>query len=151
MTMTTMIRPASITADRAKAELTIVWEDGHQSVYSFSLLRHACPCAECAGGHENMRRDPDPVVFYLPEIEDSPKVRISGIDPVGNYGINILWEDGHHYGIYNWDYLRKLCPCEECQKAREEAGLVPDEETIAKEIERRTNPPKPQITIEFTL
>ncbi|NPA92074.1 MAG: DUF971 domain-containing protein [Chloroflexi bacterium] len=148
--MTTMPKPTSITADRKKAELTIVWEDGHESVYSFSLLRHACPCAECAGGHENMRRDPDPVVFYLPT-EDSPRTHIKAIDPVGNYGINIIWEDGHHYGIYNWGYLRKLCPCEVCQREREAKGLVPDEETIAREIERRMNPPKPQLKMEFKL
>ncbi len=148
--MTISPRPTKITANREKAELTIVWDDGHVSVYSFSLLRHACPCAECMGGHENMRRDPDPVVFYLPA-EDSPRTRLHLIEGVGNYGLNIIWEDGHRYGIYNWDYLRKLCPCEACQREREAQGLVPDEETIAKEIERRMHPPKQQIQIEFTL
>ena len=28
----------------------------------------------------------------------------------------VVWEDGHDYGIYNWYYLRKLCPCAECRK-----------------------------------
>jgi len=149
--MTAMLKPKSITADKQRSLLTIVWEDGHKSEYSFSLLRHACPCAECAGGHENMRRDPDPVVFFLPDMADSPRAQINLIEPVGNYGFNIIWEDGHRYGIYNWEYLRKLCPCEACQREREAQGLVPDEETIAQEIERRMNPPKPQIQIEFTL
>jgi len=47
--------------------------------------------------------------------------------------------------------LRKLCPCEVCQREREAKGLVPDEETIAREIERRMNPPKPQLKMEFKL
>ena len=149
--MSRMIRPKSITADRQKGLMTITWEDGHVSTYTFSLLRHACPCAECAGGHENMRHDPDPVVFYLPPIEGK-RAQIKTVEAVGNYGINIIWEDGHRYGIYNWDYLRKLCPCEACQREREARGLVPDQETIEKEIERRLHPPKPQkIEIEFTL
>jgi len=31
--------------------------------------------------------------------------------------LTIVWEDGHDYGIYNWHYLRALCPCNECRKA----------------------------------
>ena len=27
-------------------------------------------------------------------------------------GPTLVWEDGHDYGIYNWHYLRALCPCE---------------------------------------
>jgi DUF971 family protein len=23
------------------------------------------------------------------------------------------WDDGHHTGIYTWEYLRKLCPVQE--------------------------------------
>ncbi len=105
--------PTSITAHRQARELTIVWNDGHTSVYPFFLLRSACPCAECRGGHEGMNTEPDPRVFGL-NGEDSPAIRLKNIVAVGNYAINIEWEDGHHYGIYNWTYLRKLCPCPQC-------------------------------------
>lgn len=115
--MTTMIKPTKISIDKEKREMTVVWADGHVSVYSFTLLRNACPCAECSGGHENMRHDPDPIVFTLPD-EDTPRTHLKDAVLVGNYGINLIWEDGHHYGIYNWDYLRKLCPCEECMSKR---------------------------------
>ncbi len=40
------------------------------------------------------------------------------IEPVGRYGMRITWSDGHNLGIYTFEYLRKLCPCEECQKIR---------------------------------
>jgi len=93
--------------------MTIQWNDGHTSIYPFALLRHACPCASCRGGHENMRAEPDPHVFDLPD-DDSPATRIQNVEAVGTYAMMIAWEDGHHYGIYNWRYLRLLCPCEEC-------------------------------------
>ncbi len=109
------IRPTSITANRQTGELSIQWTDGHQSVYSFSLLRFACPCAECRGGHEKMGGDPDPAVFLRP-IEDTPATRIKNLEAVGSYAITIEWEDGHHYGIYNWNFLRALCPCLECRQ-----------------------------------
>jgi DUF971 family protein len=98
--------PISLTANKSAAELTIYWQDGHVSVYPFALLRAACPCASCRGGHENMR----PV--RLPE---SVATRLAKIEAVGQYAITIEWEDGHHYGIYNWHYLRELCPCEACR------------------------------------
>lgn len=108
-------RPTDITADRTEKQLTIQWSDGHTSKYSFSLLRHACPCAACRGGHENMRSEPDPLVFEQPD-EDSPATRLRNLEAVGGYAMTPEWEDGHRYGIYNWHYLRLLCPCPECRK-----------------------------------
>jgi DUF971 family protein len=107
-------RPAGVTANRTDRILTIQWEDGHLSAYPFSLLRYACPCAQCRGGHENMHADPDPEVFYLPDV-DSSETRIQNVESVGTYALTIHWEDGHSYGIYNWNYLRKLCPCDACR------------------------------------
>jgi DUF971 family protein len=106
--------PTGITADRRLRELTVKWSDGHHSLYSFALLRRACPCAQCRGGHENMRSDPDPEVFNQPD-EISPANQMVKIEAVGAYAVTIEWEDGHHYGIYNWHYLRALCPCKECR------------------------------------
>jgi DUF971 family protein len=106
--------PTGITANRTTREMTISWNDGHTSKYPFSLLRYACPCAECRGGHANMRSDPDPLVFSLPIIDDAT-TRIRNIEAVGSYAITIEWEDGHHYGIYTWSYLRALCPCPICR------------------------------------
>lgn len=107
------LRPTGITANRNTRELTITWSDGHESVYGFSLLRHGCPCAECRGGHANMRSEPDPAVFDLPE-EDTPATRLRGLEAVGTYAMTPEWEDGHRYGIYTWRYLRALCPCPFC-------------------------------------
>jgi len=103
-------RPTGITANRQTHELIVTWDDGHESRYSFTLLRRACPCAECRGGHDKMGSKPDPVVFTLPD-EDTPATRLRSVEMVGTYALTVEWEDGHHYGIYNWGYLRALCPC----------------------------------------
>lgn len=108
------VKPTDVTANRITRSMDVSWADKHQSAYSFSLLRHACPCAECRGGHANMSADPDPEVFALPD-EDSPATRLRGLEAVGSYAITFEWEDGHHYGIYRWDYLRALCPCPQCR------------------------------------
>ncbi len=112
------LKPVGITADRNKRVVNIDWNDGHASQYTFTLLRVACPCAECRGGHANMGSDPSPEMFAA-EDEETPATRLVSIEAVGTYGITPEWEDGHHYGIYNWSYLRKLCPCPVC---REEDG-----------------------------
>lgn len=111
----TQIKPTGIRANKKNREVTVTWDDQHESVYPFSLLRHACPCAECRGGHDKMGSEPPQEVFYMPD-DDSPATRLKNIENVGSYGITIEWEDGHHYGIYNWHYLRALCPCAICRE-----------------------------------
>lgn len=108
-------KPTGITAEKSKRILTITWNDGHLSPVPFGLLRAACPCASCRGGHENMSSEPDAAVFTR-EMEDSPATRLSNVKAVGSYALTIVWEDGHDYGIYNWHYLRALCPCAECRE-----------------------------------
>lgn len=111
-------KPVDITADRTKQILIVQWSDGHVSNYPFMLLRAGCPCAVCRGGHENMQPEPDPAVFdtILPA---SPATQLTNLQAVGSYGVTFEWKDGHHDGIFNWHYLRLLCPCAEC---RQKAG-----------------------------
>ncbi len=107
-------RPTGITANRQALEMSITWDDGHTSLYPFSLLRAACPCAQCRGGHENMGSEPSPDMFEV-ELQETPSTRLVNIVAVGSYAISLVWEDGHDYGIYNWHYLRALCPCPICR------------------------------------
>jgi DUF971 family protein len=110
--------PTNIAANRGQARLTIEWSDGRTDVYPFDVLRNACPCAQCRGGHENMKPEPDASMLIIP-LMNAAATRLVGIEPVGNYAINIEWEDGHKYGIYNWHYLRVLADeLEGQQKAR---------------------------------
>lgn len=35
-------------------------------------------------------------------------VNIIAIEPVGNYAIRLVFDDGHQTGIYSWQYLHEL-------------------------------------------
>jgi DUF971 family protein len=106
-------KPISITADRQTGQLTLVWEDGHTSVYPFELLRLGCPCVECRGGHDKMGSEPDPEIFTQ-HLQDGYATHLRNIVTVGSYALSPIWEDNHDFGIYNWHYLRALCPCLTC-------------------------------------
>jgi DUF971 family protein len=87
----------------------IVWSDGHQSEYPNVYLRDNCPCALC---RQDSRRTRVPVVG----------VKAGGLCPerigiVGRYAVSIQWSDGHDTGIYSYEWLRALCPCEGCRRA----------------------------------
>ena len=112
-----IIKPTGITADRHSRLVNINWNDGHTSQYSFTLLRVACPCAECRGGHAKMGGDPTPEMFAVVD-EDSPETRLVNIEAVITNEADIHLGEMTLFGIYNWSYLRKLCPCPDC---REEA------------------------------
>ena len=107
-------KPASIRANRQTNELTVTWDDQHTSIYTFELLRLGCPCAECRGGHDKMGGEPDETVFTK-HLQDTPAIHLKNIVGVGSYGITPIWEDDHDFGIYNWHYLRALCPCPICR------------------------------------
>src|SRR5947209_8777455 len=107
-----MITPTNIDADRAAGTLSITWEDGHQSIYSLVDLRWACPCAVCAGewGRPGM-------LVGLDTLPDDELV-LEDMHLVGSYAITPTWKSGHASGIYSFDYLRGLCPCDECASNR---------------------------------
>ena len=93
-------------------ELAIVWEDGHESYYKFEFLRRSCPCAACAGERDVLGK----VYKAAPKTYAAQSFELAALTPVGSYAIQPVWKDGHGSGIYAWDYLRQICPCEECKK-----------------------------------
>ena len=107
------MKPKTIQISKSRRVVIIPWQDGHTSEYPFDGLRAACPCAECKGGHENMGTPPDPTVF---DLKPTQTYELLGADLVGSYAVQFLWQDGHKYGLYGWDYLRGLCPCKACRK-----------------------------------
>jgi len=97
--------------------IKIDWRDGHRSDYSLAYLRDECPCATCTGAHgtEAQRSSySNPELFPM----FKPALRMSSVEPVGQYAVRIHWNDGHSTGIYSFDHLRRICPCEVCRAAR---------------------------------
>ncbi len=110
--------PQKIRVEKSNRKLLIVWNDDHLTEINFGLLRAACPCASCRGGHENMKPEPDQAVFTS-SLPESNMTSIEKVETVGSYALTFEWRDGHHYGIYTWAYLRALCTCEDCNAKRE--------------------------------
>ena len=97
-------------SDGLGANLT--WSDGHSAEVSYTYLRGFCPCAGCQG------HSAGPVVFH----EASGEIRVNSIEPVGNYAVSFHFSDGHATGIYRFEFLRKICPCEACREERGKVG-----------------------------
>ena len=97
--------------------MDIEWDDGHRTHFAFQWLRDACPCATCTEERNTHHRNPgEPAkqaASLLPMYKEP--ARPKEVKPVGQYALNIAWNDGHASGIYSWDYLREICQCEECR------------------------------------
>jgi len=106
------LTPTDITVEHSRQVMRIEWADGHISEYNLHGLRKACPCVTCKGGHENMGEPIEMDVFD--EIIDVDR-KIDDLEIVGNHALKITWGDGHNTGMYRWQYLREICPCEECR------------------------------------
>ena len=95
--------PTEINHIKGRGLVRITWDDGHIGEYPEGYLRGYCPCAVCQG-HGAQRR-----------FIEVPDAKLVGISAVGNYAIELYWQDGHSTGIYTYEYLRSLCVCPKCQ------------------------------------
>lgn len=103
------------------AGLDIVWSDAHASHYDFAYLRERCPCAMCNDERAKKAEFASSVAPLAPEPPSvlpmfKPKVKARAAHAVGNYALQIDFTDGHSTGIYSYDYLRTICPCEDCRR-----------------------------------
>jgi DUF971 family protein len=89
--------------------LTIQWQDGATSYYSIAYLRKMSPSAEMRELREKLDRNP---LTVLPSSAARQQGPLAAVDAelVGNYAIRIRFSDGHHTGIYSWEYLRSIDP-----------------------------------------
>ncbi len=106
---------ASADLDASETNLQVRWRDGHESTYPLPHLRKNCPCAACRA--DRQQREENPLHILSAPLANSSAV-MAGVEPVGRYGMKILWQDGHETGIYTFEFLRELCPCAECTAKR---------------------------------
>jgi DUF971 family protein len=96
--------PTAIELHHASRKLEIAFSDGAHFDLPFELLRVYSPSAEVRG------HGPGQEVLQVGKRE----VLINAAEPVGLYGINFFFSDGHNTGIYSFRLLRQLCPCDAC-------------------------------------
>ena len=112
----TAAEPEHIAISKSKW-IKIDWRDRHHSEYPLEYLRDNCPCASCTGAHGT---EPQKTNYSAPPKElfpmYKPKLKMLNIEQVGAYAMRIDWSDGHNTGIYSFDYLRRICPCQECTR-----------------------------------
>jgi DUF971 family protein len=125
-------KPASVKVHVSSgAGVDITWADEHSSHYDFAYLREECPCAMCndarqkkAQGQQKdlqLKKENAPLAAapalsspLLPMFK--PKLTAKAAHAVGNYALQIDFNDGHATGIFSFDFLRTICPCQECAR-----------------------------------
>ena len=90
--------PLEINLHQKSRTLEIKFDDGSQFEMSCEYLRVHSPSAEVQG------HGPGEGVLQV----DKEDVNIERIEPVGNYAIQIYFDDEHNTGIYSWETLYKL-------------------------------------------
>lgn len=90
-----------VTALRVKEQgqvLQVAFHDGRNVVLPATLLRVESPSAEVQGHGPGQKI----------HVTGKDNVRIRDVQPVGNYAVRIVFDDGHDTGLYTWEYLSQL-------------------------------------------
>ena len=90
--------PSAINVVKSAKELELCYGEQLYRL-SFELLRVFSPSAEVRGhgvGNEVLQHG-------------KRDVGLINIEPVGNYALKFVFDDGHDSGLYDWGYLQKLC------------------------------------------
>ena len=78
--------------------LEVAFEDGARFELPFEYLRTHPPSAGVKG------HGPGQEVLVL----GKQNVGIHGVEPVGQYAVKLVFDDGHDSGLFSWKYLREL-------------------------------------------
>jgi len=78
--------------------LEVAFEDGARHLLPFEYLRVYSPSAEVKG------HGPGQEVL----VTGKQNVGIRAVEPVGQYAVKLVFDDGHDTGLYTWKYLREL-------------------------------------------
>lgn len=91
-------KPVEIRLNREDNKLEVDFESGEKFSLTAELLRVESPSAEVQGHSPDQKKI----------IGGRKNVAIMELKPVGNYAIDIKFDDLHDSGIYTWDYLFEL-------------------------------------------
>ena len=90
--------PTELRLDKDKRLLSVTFDDGRSFALPAELLRVLSPSAEVQGHSPEQRVT----------LGGKKNVSIVRLEPVGNYAVRIVFDDGHDTGLFVWEYLREL-------------------------------------------
>jgi DUF971 family protein len=90
--------PVEIKLKKAECVLEVAFDDGKRFRLPAEYLRVESPSAEVQGHGPSQRQF----------VAGCAHVAIQALEPVGNYALRILFDDGHDTGIFTWSYLYEL-------------------------------------------
>lgn len=97
------MNPTGIIYHKTAKTLELSYPGNVAATVPAELLRVYSPSAEVRGHSESER-----------VLQTGKKhVGITSIEPVGNYAIRIVFDDGHDTGIYSWAFLKDLADDQE--------------------------------------
>ena len=91
-------RPTEISLHRQSRVLEVHFDDGAVFNLPCEYLRVFSPSAEVRG-----HGLPEPLLIVGKE-----NVNIVAIEPVGQYAVKLVFDDGHDSGLFDWDFLYLL-------------------------------------------
>lgn len=96
--MSTSPHPTELKLRTRSRVLAVSFDDGSAFDLPLEYLRVHSPSAEVRG------HGPGQETLQLGKHE----VGITKIEPVGNYAVRLVFDDGHDTGLYTWAYLHEL-------------------------------------------
>ncbi len=97
-----MSQLVELTMRRASNVVEVRWDDGLQASLSAELLRTHSPSAE-------VQNHSGPMILVTGKAD----VGLVKMEPVGNYAVKIVFDDGHDSGIFSWQVLRDFAENQE--------------------------------------
>ena len=94
----TTVWPSEIRLASDKRTLQVTFESGESFALTAELLRVESPSAEVQGHGAGQKTTPS----------GKQNVAISRVEPVGNYAVRLVFDDGHDTGLFSWAYLREM-------------------------------------------
>ncbi len=90
--------PRELRLKSAEKVLDVTFEDGARFRLPAEYLRVESPSAEVQGHGPGQKQ----------LVHGRAHVAIRAVEPVGNYAVRLVFDDGHDSGIYSWRYLHEL-------------------------------------------
>ena len=90
--------PTELRLNPAKDQLEVSFDDQSRYALSAEYLRVESPSAEVQGHSPDQRQT----------VPGKKGVKIARLEPVGNYAVRVVFDDGHDSGLFSWSYLIEL-------------------------------------------